>query len=252
MKNITINQLQELFAPDNYTLNFEETNYEFQPHEYHMGYETNEDEGETKTVFESWRAGYVTLTSKTDPTITIEFAYKANGGQNSYTEAHDFEVEVEDITQISFGLVDEDGDATTLRVQDLDFLDDGWKIDIIANLPKAETDETNIIVGSEMQLFTLENDNAPNVKFNGERLAVVSSEDPYRNANRWTELRLYKTAGGKFVCQIAGLTRWQGEQNRYLTQVCETEKEVIEFFKFTRLAKELYEEANIDFAVVVV
>ena len=122
----------------------------------------------------------------------------------------------------------------------------------LGNNAKAKTDETNIIGGSEMQLFTLENDNVPDVKFNGKRLAFVSSKDPYRNANRWTELRLYKTAGGKFVCQIAGLTRWQGERNRYLTQVCETEKEVIEFFKFTRLAKELYEEANIDFAVVVV
>ena len=140
MKRITLEQLQELFASDNYNSKIEETNSEFQAHEYYIG------EDETKTVFESWRAGYVTLTSKTDPTITIEFAYKANGGQNSYTEAHDFEVEIEDITNLSFKLVDEDGDATTLRVQDLDFLDDDWKIDIIANLPKVETDETNITV----------------------------------------------------------------------------------------------------------
>ena len=244
MKRITLEQLQELFASDNYNSKIEETNSEFQAHEYYIG------EDETKTVFESWRAGYVTLTSKTDPTITIEFAYKANGGQNSYTEAHDFEVEIEDITNLSFKLVDEDGDATTLRVQDLDFLDDDWKIDIIANLPKVETDETNITEASEMQLFTLKNDNAPDVKFNGERIGFASSADPY-GSNRWTELRLYKTAGGKFVCQSAGLTRWQGEQGRYLTQVCETEKEVIEFFKYTRLAKELYEEANIDFTVAV-
>ena len=141
MKNITIDQLQELFANDNYNSKFDETNYEFKLHEYHVEYKTNEGESETKTIFESWRAGYVTLTSKTDPTITIEFAYKANGGQDSYTKAHDFEVEIEDITNLSFNFVDEDGDAETLRVQDLDFLDDDWKNDIIANLPKAETDE---------------------------------------------------------------------------------------------------------------
>ena len=252
MKRITLEQLQELFASDNYNSKIEETNSEFQAHEYHKEYRTEEGEDETKTVFESWRAGYVTLTSKTDPTITIEFAYKANGGQNSYTEAHDFEVEIEDITNLSFKLVDEDGDATTLRVQDLDFLNDDLKIDIIANLPTAEIDETNLAEKSEMRLFTLENDNAPDVKFNGERIGFASSADPYNRHNgRWTELRLYKTAGGMFVCQSAGLTRWQGEKNRYSTQVCETEKDVIEFFKYTRLAKELYEEANIDFAVVI-
>ena len=241
MKNLTINQLQELFASDNYTSQFEETNSEFYTHEYPVS------EDETKTVFESWRAGYVTLASKADPEITIEFSYKANGGQDSYTEAHDFEVEVEDITQISFGLVDEDGDAATLRVQDLDFLDDDWKNDIIANLPVAEIDETNIAEESEMELFTLENDNAPDVKFNGEQLAFASSADPYGSHNgRWTELRLYKTAGGKFVCQSAGLTQWQGEKNRYSAQVCDKESDVIAFFKHTRLAKEIYAEAGID------
>ena len=246
MKRITLEQLQELFASGNYNSKIEETNSEFQAHEYHVG------EDETKTVFESWRAGYVTLTSKTDPTITIEFAYKANGGQDSYTEAHDFEVEIEDITNLSFKFVDEDGDATTLRVQDLDFLDDDWKIDIIANLPTAEIDETNVTEASEMKLITLINDNAPDIKFNGECLAFASSADPYGSHNgRWTELRLCKTAGGKFVCQSAGLTLWQGEKDRYSAQVCETEKEVIEFFKYTRLAKELYEKANIDFSVVI-
>ena len=141
MKNITINQLKELFSSDNYKSKFEETNSEFQAHEYHKEYRTEEGEGETKTVFESWRAGYVTLTSKTDPTITIEFAYQANGGQDSYIAAHDFEVEIKNITNFSFKLVDEDGDSTTLRANDLDFLDDDWRNDIIANLPTAETDE---------------------------------------------------------------------------------------------------------------
>ena len=141
MKNITINQLQELFSSDNYNSKIEETNSEFQAREYYKEYCTEEGEDETKAVFESWRAGYVTLTSKTEPTITIEFAYQANGGQNSYIEAHDFEVEIMDITNLSFNFVDEDGDATTLRVNDLDFLDDDWRNDIIANLPTAETDE---------------------------------------------------------------------------------------------------------------
>ena len=143
MKNITINQLKELFSSDNYNSQFDETNWEFQAHEYYKEYRTEEGEDETKTVFESWRAGYVTIASKTYPTITIEFAYQANGGQNSYIEAHDFEVEIKDITNLSFNFVDEDGDATTLRVHDLDFLDDDWRNDIIANLPTAETDETN-------------------------------------------------------------------------------------------------------------
>ena len=220
MKHLTVEQLHQFFAPDQYSSNYEE-------------------------------AGWVTLTAKANPEYTITLSYVTNGGQDTYADAFDFELVVEKIKS-SFLIIDEDGETESIKQIDLEFLDDDWKSEIIANFPTAGTDDTLFDKDSEMKSYTIENDGAPNIKISGECLAFASSKDPYGGHNgRWTELRLYRTAGGKFVCQSAGLTQWQGEVNRYAAQVCETEKEVIEFFEFTRLAKEIYADAGIKTDVVV-
>lgn len=102
-----------------------------------------------------------------------------------------------------------------------------------------------------MEQITLDNDNAPNVGFEGELIAEASSSS--NNASgyysgspgRWTELKLYRTKGGKLVCQTVGHTQHSGEQTRYKVGVCETEADVIEFFGHGWLAKELYSRAGI-------
>jgi hypothetical protein len=109
-----------------------------------------------------------------------------------------------------------------------------------------------------METFTLEIDNAPNIRFTGEMVAsAVSSDNQAMGSSysgqtgRWTDLALYKTKGGKFVCHQVGRTRWQGERDRFSGKVCETLEEVKEFFGHRWLAKELYSEAGIDGTVEV-
>jgi hypothetical protein len=69
------------------------------------------------------------------------------------------------------------------------------------------------------------------------------------STGRWTELRLYKTKSGKYICSCVGRTRWQGEHDRFSGSVCDSIDEVISFFGNGWLAKELYEEAKIDASI---
>ncbi len=98
-------------------------------------------------------------------------------------------------------------------------------------------------------------DGEPDIRFTGELVASTSTsgDNGMRNfsgsAGRWTELELYRTQGGKFVCSQVGRTQWQGERDRHTGKVCQTEAEVIEFFGHGRLAKDLYDEADIDYAI---
>lgn len=107
-----------------------------------------------------------------------------------------------------------------------------------------------------METFVLRIDNEPNIRFTGELLAKSSSSDNNAagssysgSTGRWTELALYKTKGGKYICHQIGYTRWQGERDIYSGEVCETLDEVKEFFGYRWLAKELYESAGIDDAI---
>lgn len=98
-------------------------------------------------------------------------------------------------------------------------------------------------------------DGEPDIRFTGELIATANSDSdrqsPYYSgsAGRWTELTLYKTQGGKFVCSQVGRTQWMGERDRHAGKVCQTEAEVIEFFGHGWLAKDLYDEAGIDYAI---
>lgn len=117
----------------------------------------------------------------------------------------------------------------------------------IARINNIDVDED-----SDMETFTLEVDNAPDIRFTGERIASTASSDNREmgsysgQTGRWTELALYRTKGGKFICHQIGRTRWSGERDRFSGKVCETLDEVKEFFGHRWLAKELYTEAGID------
>lgn len=111
---------------------------------------------------------------------------------------------------------------------------------------------------SNMETFTLNIDNAPNIRFTGELIASAATSDNQAmgssysgQTGRWTELALYKTMGGKFVCHQVGRTRWLGKRDRFSGKVCETLEDVTEFFGHRWLAKKLYDEAGIDDVVEV-
>ncbi|MGK2953301.1 MAG: hypothetical protein ACSLEZ_13070 [Thiobacillus sp.] len=105
-----------------------------------------------------------------------------------------------------------------------------------------------------MKEHTINRDNDRDLVFTGELVASASSSANNASSSysgsvgRWTELRLYRTKGGKYVCQSIGRTQHQGEHNRHTAAVCETDEAVCEFFGSSWLAKELYENAGIDCA----
>lgn len=157
------------------------------------------------------------------------------------------------------GVVVEDEDGDELNAHELadylgsDFSDIDYSVLEIEKVTDIDVDED-----SDVETFTIEIDNEPNIRFTGELLAGVASSDDRAygssysgQTGRWTELALYQTKGGKYVCHQVGRTRWQGERDRFSGQVCETLEEVKAFFAHRWLAKELYASAGIDDAVAV-
>jgi|SRR5215469_14184146 len=110
---------------------------------------------------------------------------------------------------------------------------------------------------SDDTMIRLKRDGERDLKFRGELIAKVgnswdkASGDYSGSTGRKSVYRLYRTASGKFVAASEGLTQWQGEHDRYDAKVCETEAEVMEFFGHNRLAKELYEAADLDTSEVI-
>lgn len=154
-------------------------------------------------------------------------------------------------------VVDEDGDE--LNVGELaellhpDFSSIDYSVLEIEQVANIDVDE-----GSGMQAFELRVDNAPSVRFMGELVASAASSDNRAwvsnfsgQAGRWTELALYKTKGGKFICYQVLRTRWQGDRDKFSCKVCEMVEGVKEFFGYDWLAKELYVDAGIGYSVEV-
>lgn len=107
-----------------------------------------------------------------------------------------------------------------------------------------------------MKEYIVKRDNERDIIFTGEIIATASSSpeqsrsDYSGSTGRWTVLRLYRTKGGKYVCQEIGRTQWQGEHDRYRGAVCEDADCVCEFFGQGWLAKELYRDtAEIDCSI---
>jgi hypothetical protein len=105
-----------------------------------------------------------------------------------------------------------------------------------------------------VKTYELQCDDAPAVRFVGDLIGSAANSwdraasDFSGSTGRCMRLQLYKTPAGKFVCHRIRETLWQGEHDLYETEVCSTEAEVIAFFGHSRLAKELYEDAEIDAA----
>lgn len=256
MKTLTVEQFNSL----SFNFSVDTANSEFQIHQNPVGYDPETGELEYRDYFESWVAGFCTAKCD-DIDLQIVFSWVATGGQDTYQAAHDFDIEIETDSKFivtgAIVLVDGDGDAIigwemdhVLREK---FNGEEWELFAGHLLPTAETNDIDTDEASDMETFTLEIDNEPSIRFTGIRLAGASSSDNQAmgssysgQTGRWTELALYKTKGGKYVCHQVGFTRWQGERNRYTGKVCETIDAVKEFFGNRWLAKELYDNAGID------
>ena len=257
MKSIVISQADfEAIESSAFTYAVAETNREFENHQFANGID---DEGNTEYAdcYNSFVAGEATAKHGE---LEIKFWWVANGGNKSYQDAFDFTIEIDyngnQDYETNFSIIDEDSDEVEgWRFSDIlkEKLEGAeWEYDVKQILPEAgvedlDADEDEDMT-EEMREITVERDNAADLRFTGVNLAWASSKDPYNNGGRWTELALYKTKGGKFVCAEVGRTCWQGEHDRFGGAVCETEQEVIKYFGHGRLAKDIYEVAGINAA----
>lgn len=102
-------------------------------------------------------------------------------------------------------------------------------------------------MSEDTETYTLCNDNEPNVRFVGVKLAEAENRTVSGpGQNRWDEFDLFLTQGGKFVCQKTYRTCWQNEDDTHDVSVVDTEAEVVEYFGHGDLAKQVYKEAGID------
>ncbi len=156
-------------------------------------------------------------------------------------------------------VVDEDGDEIDAH-ELADYLDCEFSsIDYsVLEIEQTDTDiDIDIDEDKEMEIFTLDIDNQPSLRFCGELLASAASSASRAvgsysgQTGRWTELELYITESGKYICHKIGRTIWAGERDRHSGKVCETLEEVKDFFGHRWLAKDLYADAGIDDAIEV-
>lgn len=152
-------------------------------------------------------------------------------------------------------VIDDDGDE--LNAHDLaDYLPDDFNtIDYSAfnTLTINYAADIDVDESADMETRTLKINNAPDIRFTGELIGSAASSDNKAlvssysgQTGRWTELYLYKTKGGKYICHQIGRTSWVEEKDRFSGSVCETLEEVRAFFGHRWLAKELYDEAGIE------
>jgi len=89
--------------------------------------------------------------------------------------------------------------------------------------------------------YLVERDNELDIAFNGKEIARVTSKK--NESRRWTDIILYKTNQGAYVCQTLGVSIIDGERTKYDAEICETELDVINYLGTGWLAKELYKAA---------
>lgn len=199
-------------------------------------------------------------------TVSIELNWQTSGDTNgTYADLFDWATPELNVTVGDYGIeiktamsvTDEDGDRLSHRevcdiISDVLVQEQGeWEKAAAATLPKPPKPEAvdNKTDDSVLTKIELERDNAADVRFSGEEVATASSrchEGP-RNV-RWTELSLFRTAGGKWVCSQVGKSIVQGESDRHAVFIATTQTGLVELVGYGWLAKDLYAEAGIDYA----
>lgn len=69
---------------------------------------------------------------------------------------------------------------------------------------------------AEMQTFRLRRDGDTPLVFRGEAIAESDTREHQGDGqNRWHQVTIYRTAGGRYVVAVEYHTQWQGESDRY-------------------------------------
>lgn len=104
--------------------------------------------------------------------------------------------------------------------------------------------------------YVIERTGQKNLAFTGFKLESVSTwESNGPHNNRWNDLTMYNTIGGKYILQDEYTTQWQGESNTSKVYIADNPKAAIEKAMeeseypevFPEVLKELAKKMNIDF-----
>ena len=84
-----------------------------------------------------------------------------------------------------------------------------------------------------MEKIIIKRDGLPPIAFTGEQIASADNRvgNDGNRANRWTEVSIYRTKGGKFIAALTRLTCWQGESDRRAAASFDTAPEIIDWLK---------------------
>lgn len=209
----------------------------------------------------AWRTLTATLPSGETFQVTAETGVEFPGSERArIKDEYQTYAAQQGTTWQCLAIMDDDGDDLTDcdQAAEIDEALEGKGLkafDFDALLPPVITTDVDIDtkdLEEAVELTILTNNDAPDIRFQGELIAEASSSANSASGRhsgatgRWTELKLYRTAGGRYVAQSIGHTQWQGEHTRYSAKVCETAADVIAFFGHGWLAKELYDDADIE------
>lgn len=76
--------------------------------------------------------------------------------------------------------------------------------------------------------FTVRRDGDRDLTFTGILLGVGSME---ADTGRGTEVRIYRTAGGRYVVAVTAWTAWEDERDSHRAAVCEAPEEVLAWLR---------------------
>ena len=98
----------------------------------------------------------------------------------------------------------------------------------------------------DLDLYEIERDNERNLRFFGVMLCSVSSRSGNPPSKRWTQLEMFITEKGKLVAVKRGQTDIEDEQPRCTAKVIDSVDDILDFFGYGRLSKQLYYYLSID------
>lgn len=121
----------------------------------------------------------------------------------------------------------------------------------LSSLGKDDVIKVDVDPGRDDETYTVYSHLGLHIQFTGEVVAEVQSSGDFGHnfsgeIGSWTVLALYRTIGGRYICQLAEMTIIQGRANRYRAVVVDEITQVREFFGEGWLADELYAEIEVE------
>ena len=107
-----------------------------------------------------------------------------------------------------------------------------------------------------MCIINISVDGSHDIEFSGVLIASESTSDNATDKKRysgksgvWTELYLYKTRDGRYVCARKERTKWVNQKEHSIAKFCYSIDEIKRFFGDSWIANELYKSSGIETAV---